>query len=113
MNFLLIVISLFSGFLIFYLIRKYNLCLHHTLFWIVIALIILFLGIFPQSYLEIAKILKISYPPVLPLLGAVILLFLKSLHQDIELTRKHKEIRRLFQEIAILKKEVEKNSPEN
>ena len=106
LNILLAFLGIFTAGLIIFLVRRNLLHLSYTIFWFVIALIIFILGLFPGLNIQIARTLGIQYAPIRPVLLAILLLFIKSLKQDIEITRKEKQIRRLIQELSILKSKI-------
>ncbi len=87
--------------LILYLLRRDRLHLAHGLFWIAVAGLAAFFGLWPGLIDLIARVVNIAYPPSLLLLGASIVLLVKSLHADIINTRMEREIRRLNQRLAI------------
>lgn len=86
---------------ILYLIRRDHLYLTHGLFWIVVAGIAAVLGLWPGLIDGLARVVGIAYAPTLLLLGAVIVLLVKSLHTDIVNTRIERQVRRLNQRLAI------------
>ncbi len=100
---LIVSAALLTSGTILYLIRRDLLRLSYSLFWLGIALVVLVLGLDPGINIRLAKALGVDYYPVLPITLAILILFVKTLQQDIELTRKEREIRRLSQEIALLK----------
>ncbi len=105
---LLSLLGFFTAGLIFYLVRRQLLHLSHTFFWFVIAVIILILGFFPGINLKLARFLGVQYAPILPVIIAILLLFIKSLIQDITISQQEKQIRRLVQEVSIFKSFQEK-----
>ena len=108
----LIFISVCVSCYILYLVKRNLIYLPYTLFWLTVSLIVLILGIFPSINIRIASFLGIEYYPILPVLGAILLLFIKNLYQDIELSKKEQKIRRLIQEIGILKERFERHISE-
>ena len=60
------------------------------------------LGLWPGLIDRVAVWIGISYPPAALLLGAVVMLFVKSLYVDIANTRLERQLRRLNQRIALL-----------
>lgn len=86
---------------ILFLLRRDHLHLTHGLFWFVVAGLAALLGLWPGSIDLIAKLAGISYSPALLLLGAVIVLTVKSLHTDIVNTRIERQVRRLNQRLAM------------
>lgn len=87
---------------ILYLLRRDHIYIFHALFWIVIAALAAVLGLWPGLIDHAATWIGISYPPAALLLGAVVILFVKSLYVDIANTRLERQQRRLNQRIALL-----------
>ena len=87
---------------ILFLVRRDHLRLNLGLFWIAAAVAAALLGAWPGLVDRAAAVLGIAYPPALLLLCAVIVLLIKSLQSDIELTRTERQLRRLNQRIALL-----------
>lgn len=92
---------------ILFLMRRDHLHLTHGLFWIAVAGMAALLGLWPGLIDSIARVVGIAYSPALLLLGATIVLLVKSLHADIVNTRIERQVRRLNQRLAIY--ELERN----
>lgn len=88
--------------LIFVLLRRDHLYIHHGLFWIVVAALGALLGLWPGLIDRVAQLVGISYAPAALLLGAVVVLFVKALYADMMQTRLERQLRRLNQRIAML-----------
>ena len=88
--------------LILHLLRRDHIYILHAVFWIVIAALAALLGLWPGLIDRAANWIGISYPPAALLLGAVVVLFIKSLYADITHTRLERQVRRLNQRIALL-----------
>ena len=86
---------------ILFLLRRDHLHLTHGLFWITVAVLAALLGLWPGLIDFIARQVGIAYPPALLLLGAAIVLLVKSLYTDIVNTRIERQVRRLNQRLAI------------
>ena len=86
---------------ILFLLRRDHLHLTHGLFWITVAGLAALLGLWPGLIDFIARLVGIAYPPSLLLLGAAIVLLVKSLYTDIVNTRIERQVRRLNQRLAI------------
>jgi hypothetical protein len=84
------------------LVRRDHLYLLHGLFWILVAGAAAVLGVWPGLIDRLAVVVGISYPPALLLLGAVVIVLVKTLHTDIVNTRVERDVRRLNQRLAIL-----------
>lgn len=92
---------------ILWLVRRDRLYLLHGLFWVLVAGAAAVLGAWPGLIDRLARLVGISYPPAFLLLGAVIILYLRSLHSDMVNTRIERDVRRLNQRIALLELEME------
>ena len=88
--------------LILHLLRRDHIYIRQALFWIVIAALAALLGFWPGLIDRIAGWIGISYAPAALLLGAVVVLFVKSLYADITHTQLERQLRRLNQRVALL-----------
>ncbi len=88
---------------VFLLVRKNLIYLSYVLFWLALCITVLILGFFPNFNIYLAQRLGIHYYPILPIILAILVIFWKLLKQDIELSDKEKKIKRMIQEIAIIK----------
>ncbi len=88
--------------MILHLLRRDHIYIAHALFWIFIAGLAALLGLWPGLIDRVAGWVGISYPPAALLLGAAVVLFVKSLYADITLTRLERQLRRLNQRIALI-----------
>ena len=84
------------------LIARDRLNVRHGLFWFMLALLAIVLGVWPRIIDGFANQAGIRYSPALLLVGAVIILFVKALHADIVNTRIERQVRRLNQSLALL-----------
>lgn len=84
------------------LLRRDHIYILHGLFWIVIAALAALLGLWPGLIDRLAGVVGITYPPAALLLGAVVVLFVKSLYADITQTQLERQLRRLNQRIALM-----------
>jgi hypothetical protein len=87
------------------LVRRDHLHLSHGVFWIVVAVLAALLGMWPALLDRVAAIAGIAYPPTFLLLGAIMVLLVKSLLSDILSTRTERQIRRLNQRLAMFESE--------
>lgn len=83
------------------LVRRDHLRLNLGLFWIGAAVAAALFGAWPGLIDHVAMALGIAYPPALLLLCAIIVLVIKSLQSDIELTRTERQLRRVNQRLAL------------
>ena len=88
--------------IILHLLRRDHIYILHAMFWIVIAALAALLGLWPGLIDRAAGWIGISYPPAALLLGAVLVLLVKSLYADITNTRLERQLRRLNQRIALM-----------
>ncbi len=107
--------SLVSGFIgfvaaiaIFVLIRKDHLHVRLGLWWVMVALAFLFLGVFPTLFDALATKLGIASGPVLALTIGFSLLMIKVLTQDIARSNNEARIIRLVQRVAMLEADLER-----
>ena len=99
-------VSLFSTAVILVLVRRQRLSVLHTLWWLSASAGMLVLGLFPSVADTIGRALGIHYPPVLPIVAALCLLFVKILTMDLERTRQETNIRILAQKMAAYEAEL-------
>lgn len=103
------ILGIAIGVLILVLVRRDRIHGAYAVWWVLIAASILLLGLFPDWVDRFGRGLGIAYPPVLILVIAVCLLFLKALTMDIERSRQEMEIRRLAQRMAVLEQLIEES----
>ncbi|HXH02941.1 MAG TPA: DUF2304 domain-containing protein [Candidatus Competibacteraceae bacterium] len=96
------VIGLAIATVIVILVRRNHLHGLFALWWLGIAAITILLGLFPRLVDYLARLLGISYPPVLALLLGFALLLLKVLTLDLYRSRQERRLRNLAQRLAIL-----------
>lgn len=96
--------------LIMVLLRKDHLYIRHAIFWIFIATSAAVLGLWPRLIDKVSTLVGISYPPAALLLFTCMVLFVKSLHSDINHTRLERDIRRLNQRLAMIELQLQKSS---
>jgi len=95
-------IGLSIGGLILWLVRKNHLHGPYAIWWILVAVGVILLGLFPQVVNPVAKWFGVSYPPILAIVLALAALLVKVLTMDLERTRQEVMLRRLAQRLAIL-----------
>ena len=92
------------GCLIIYLVRHDHLRGLYGVWWFLLALMSIFFGLFPGAIDYIGKMLGVYYPPILLMVGALVVLFAKNLFMDIERSKLEQKIRILARENALLKR---------
>jgi hypothetical protein len=100
------VIGVVTASIILYLVRRDHLHARYAMWWIPAAFAIALLGVFPQLVDWIGPKLGIHYPPVLPLILALVLVVVKILLMDIERSRNEVKLHRLIQRVAMLETEL-------
>lgn len=101
------IIGVVTAVVILYLVRRDHLHARYAMWWIPAAFAIALLGVFPQLVDWIGPKLGIHYPPVLPLILALVLVTFKIFLMDIERSRNEVKLHRLIQRVAILEAELE------
>lgn len=79
----------------------------YAVMWLVIALAVLILGLFPQLLLSLTEALGVQVPANLLFALAIVLLLGVALHLSWELSQAEDEIRRVAEETAILRADME------
>ncbi|WP_051249566.1 DUF2304 domain-containing protein [Maridesulfovibrio zosterae] len=100
-------LSVFFVLTIFFLIRKQRFGIFQTVWWLFSAFSILVLGLFPSFADKLGSIIGIHYPPILPIILAICMLFVKILTMDIERTRQEIKIRILIQKLGTQEAELQ------
>lgn len=95
-------IGLSIGAVILWLVRKNHLHGPYAIWWIVVAIGVVLLGLFPNVVNPVARVLGVTYPPILAIVVALAALLVKVLTMDLERTRQEITLRRLAQRLAML-----------
>lgn len=103
-----IALSLFILALVFWMLLTRRLREKYAVMWIVIALSVLLLGIFPQLLLWATALLGVQVPANLLFALAITLLLGVSLHLSWELSQAEEEIRRVAEEAALSRAEIDR-----
>ena len=89
------------------LVRAQHLRSKYALLWLVIALLLLPLGAFPELLEPLADAAGIDYAPTAFLLAALAFLFLVVVHLTRELSRLETRSRAVAEELALLRRRVD------
>ncbi len=100
------IIGVSIGLTILLLIRHDRLRSPYALWWMLVALAVIFLGLFPQVVDWFGALLGVHYPPVLILVLALGLLLIKILTMDLERTHQEQKLRLLAQKVSLLEAEL-------
>ncbi|SFR95760.1 hypothetical protein SAMN04487846_1232 [Microbacterium sp. cf046] len=79
----------------------------YAVMWLVIGFAVLILGIFPQLLLWLTEVLGVAVPANLLFSLAIVLLLGVALHLSWELSQAEEEIRRVAEEAAISRAEID------
>lgn len=93
---------------IFWLLRRDRLPVMHSLWWLCVAALIAVLGLFPGLIDQAAGWVGVAYPPSLLFIAAILVILIKVLLEDIELSHDRRRLLRLAQKVAILEEEMER-----
>lgn len=91
---------------IFYLVRRDRLHGPYALWWLLVAIAGLVMGLFPQLVDWLGRVTHVFYPPVLPIIVALALVMVRLLKIDIDRSQQERRLRRLIQKLAILDAEL-------
>lgn len=100
--------SVFVTLLVVQMIRKKKLREEYSILWFLASLMLLLMSIDRHFIDRAAAFFGIAYPPSLLLLGAIFLGFVLAMHFSIALSRLSEQNKRLAQEVALLRLEIEK-----
>lgn len=105
-----IALSLLILAIVFWMLLTRRLREKYAVMWIVIALSVLILGLFPQLLLWATTLLGVQIPANLLFALAITLLLGVSLHLSWELSQAEDEIRRVAEEAALSRAELDRLS---
>jgi len=92
------------------MIRKRRLLETHALLWILTSIVVAVSPLFLPLLNDLAYAVGIFYPPALYLLIAIFFLMANTLRNTLDISRLTEQNRRLTQEVAILRNEIERPS---
>ncbi|MCH9699622.1 MAG: DUF2304 domain-containing protein [Gammaproteobacteria bacterium] len=96
--------------IILFLVRRDHLHGPYAAWWLLVAIITIVLGIWPQLIDKLGYSFGVGYPPVLLLVLAQGMMLIKILTMDIERSRQERKLRRLAQHMAILESLIEEQN---
>lgn len=99
------ILGFFIAGIIFWLIRRDLLHSRHATWWLVVAISIVLLGIFPTTIDWLATHLGVHYPPTLIFVLGMGFILIKVIAIDIHQSALERKVRRLAQRLAILEAE--------
>lgn len=92
---------------IIWMLLSHRLREKYAVLWLIIGVLMLVLTIFPDLLVSLSSMLGVQVPSNLLFVGALALLVGVTLHQSWELSTAEDETRRLAEEIAILRADVD------
>jgi hypothetical protein len=93
--------------LVIQLIRKRLLREEYSILWFVTSLVLLLLAVDRHSIDRLAALVGIAYSPTLLLLGSIFAGFVLAMHFSVALSKLSEQNKRLAQEVALLRLELE------
>lgn len=97
------------GVAILWMVRRNQLVVAHSLWWLTISFGSVTIGVFPRWMDWIALKMGVYYPPIFAVVVVLAMLLLKLLTMDLELSRRERQIRGLAQRLAILEEKIHRN----
>lgn len=107
---ILIVASILTLLYMLHKIRKSQLRIENSLFWIVFAFALVILGIFPQIAIGLSELLGLQSPANLVFLFIIFILMVRLFQMTINLSRLEDKLRSLIQHEAIREHEEDKKA---
>jgi hypothetical protein len=103
---ILVVISILTLIYVLRKIRKYQLRIDDSLYWIIFSGLLVILSFFPSLAISLAEVIGIISPANFVFLAIVFVLLIKVFMMSVKMSQMENSIHTLTQEIAILKKEL-------
>lgn len=98
-------IGICTAAVILFLVRKDKLSVNYSLWWGMLALGLVLFGVVPSLIDFIGKAVGVHYPPILIVIIAICLIFIKLLFMDLHRSRHEQQIRILTQRLALYEKD--------
>ena len=105
------IIGIFTGMAILILIRNDRLSVNYSLWWGLLSVALIVFGLVPPLVDFIGARLGVHYPPILVVIIAICLIFVKLLFMDIHRSKHEQQIRILSQRLALYENDIKKNGP--
>lgn len=101
-----VVVAVLMVLVIFWLLRRDRFPIMHSVWWLSVALLVLLLGFFPQLIDHAASWVGITYPPSLLFIVAILVLLIKALLEDVDVSHDRRRILDLVQKVGMLEEQV-------
>jgi hypothetical protein len=102
------IIGVTAAIVIVLLIRRDHLHVRYGMWWVLAAVGLAMLGLWPEIIDRLAHTMGIGYPPALALTVGIVIVVLKILIMDLERSRNSIRLQRLVQRIALLEADLRK-----
>jgi hypothetical protein len=92
---------------VFGLIRQRKLREEYALLWLGASILLIIMSLWRDLLETVARLAGVAYPPSVLFLAAIVLGFLLAMHFSVSLSRLANQNKRLMQELALLKHQIE------
>jgi hypothetical protein len=92
---------------VFGLIRQRKLREEYALLWLGASILLIIMSLWRDLLETVARVAGVAYPPSVLFLAAIVLGFLLAMHFSVSLSRLANQNKRLTQELALLKHQIE------
>lgn len=104
-NIYFIILSVFVLLYVIFNVKKKKFSIKESFYWVLAAIVMLILSIFPYSIDAVAKWLNVVYPPSLLFVLCIIFLLYINFRNSRKIAEQQEKIIELAQELAIVKYE--------
>ena len=105
-NIYFVIVSVFLLFYVINEVRKQQFSIKESFWWVIGAIIMLILSIFPYCIDYFAKIFNIAYPPSLLFIVCIVFLLFINFRSSKKLSELQMKVIELGQEMAIIKEKI-------
>lgn len=105
-NIYFIVLASFLFIYIIYIVRKKRFSIQESFWWVVAAVVMIVLSIFPYSIDQLAKFLNIDYPPSLLFVLCIVFLVFINFKNSKKISEHQEKIIELEQELVIIREKI-------
>ena len=109
-NIYFIVLTVLLLIYVIHIVKKGKLSIKESFWWVIGAIVALFLAIFPTSIDAIAGFIGVNYPPTLMLVICIQFLLFMLYRNSAKMSEQGEKIMDLTQQVSILKSELEKKT---
>lgn len=106
-NIVTALVGLATAALILFLVRKDRLSVNYTIWWGLVAAALIIAGFVPGLTDLVGGFLGIHYPPILFVIIAICLIFVKLLFMDLHRSKHEQQIKILAQRLALYEKKMD------